>query len=164
MQLSTTRETPESARFPYKWIVAIVVMFGAFISILDQTIVNIALPQLQHTFRADLSSVQWVLTAYSWHAEWAFLRRVFLLNVDSSHWRPSISLMTDGGWHHAGTWVQQLASFTSTSSEASCIQDLQSRSLHAFWNSLLYGHATVAFVFPLRVSPCLRGFCSLPLL
>lgn len=64
MQLSTTRETPESARFPYKWIVAIVVMFGAFMSILDQTIVNIALPQLQHTFRADLSSVQWVLTAY----------------------------------------------------------------------------------------------------
>jgi DHA2 family multidrug resistance protein len=40
-------------------------MFGAFMSILDQTIVNIALPHLQSTFGTDLSSVQWVLTAYT---------------------------------------------------------------------------------------------------
>jgi DHA2 family multidrug resistance protein len=48
----------------YKWIVAIVVIFGAFMSILDQTIVNIAIPRLQNAFGADLNTVQWVLTAY----------------------------------------------------------------------------------------------------
>lgn len=39
-------------------------IFGAFMSILDQTIVNIAIPRLQNAFGADLESVQWVLTAY----------------------------------------------------------------------------------------------------
>src|SRR5215470_5011926 len=52
------------ARIEYKWIVTLVVIFGAFMSILDQTIVNIAIPHLQNTFGADLNSVQWVLTAY----------------------------------------------------------------------------------------------------
>ena len=48
----------------YKWIVAIVVIFGIFMSILDSTIVNIAIPRLQTAFGADLNSVQWVLTGY----------------------------------------------------------------------------------------------------
>src|SRR6266516_8045680 len=48
----------------YKWIVAAVVILGVFMSILDQTIVNIAIPRLQTAFGADIHSVQWVLTAY----------------------------------------------------------------------------------------------------
>jgi EmrB/QacA subfamily drug resistance transporter len=48
----------------YKWIVASVVILGVFMSILDQTIVNIAIPSLQTAFGADIHSVQWVLTAY----------------------------------------------------------------------------------------------------
>src|SRR5690348_8152108 len=48
----------------YKWLVALVVIFGAFMSVLDQTIVNIAIPRLQNAFGANLNSVQWVLTAY----------------------------------------------------------------------------------------------------
>jgi EmrB/QacA subfamily drug resistance transporter len=48
----------------YKWIVTTVVVFGAFMTILDQTIVNIAIPHLQSAFGADLHNVQWVLTAY----------------------------------------------------------------------------------------------------
>jgi DHA2 family multidrug resistance protein len=48
----------------YKWIVAMVVILGVFMSILDQTIVNIAIPRLQTAFGADIHSVQWVLTAY----------------------------------------------------------------------------------------------------
>src|SRR5713226_2433155 len=48
----------------YKWIVTLVVIFGAFMSILDQTIVNIAIPRLQIAFGANLNGVQWVLTAY----------------------------------------------------------------------------------------------------
>jgi EmrB/QacA subfamily drug resistance transporter len=48
----------------YKWIVALVVIIGVFMSILDSTIVNIAIPRLQTVFGADLHSVQWVLTVY----------------------------------------------------------------------------------------------------
>src|SRR6266487_35111 len=48
----------------YKWVVAGVVIIGVFMSILDQTIVNIAIPRLQTAFGADIHSVQWVLTAY----------------------------------------------------------------------------------------------------
>ena len=48
----------------YKWLVAIVVILGAFMSVLDQTVVNIAIPRLQNAFGADIHSVQWVVTAY----------------------------------------------------------------------------------------------------
>ncbi len=50
---------------PYKWIVAMVVIFGLFMTILDATIVNIAIPRLQSAFGATLTGVQWVLTAYT---------------------------------------------------------------------------------------------------
>ncbi len=59
---------PQAARrgggLDYKWILAMVVILGVFMSILDQTIVNIAIPRLQTAFGADIHSVQWVLTAY----------------------------------------------------------------------------------------------------
>src|SRR2546421_10388815 len=51
-------------RLEYKWVVAMVVVIAVFMSILDQTIVNIAIPRLQIAFGADIHSVQWVLTAY----------------------------------------------------------------------------------------------------
>ena len=64
MQVTTQRPVQGSDGLAYKWIVALVVIFGAFMSILDQTIVNIAIPRLQSAFGADLNGVQWVLTAY----------------------------------------------------------------------------------------------------
>ncbi|MBO0791210.1 MAG: DHA2 family efflux MFS transporter permease subunit, partial [Ktedonobacteraceae bacterium] len=56
--------TRRSGGLAYKWLVAMVVIVGVFMSILDQTIVNIAIPRLQAAFGADIHSVQWVLTAY----------------------------------------------------------------------------------------------------
>ncbi len=50
---------------PYKWIVAIVVIFGVFMSVVDTTIVTIAIPRFQTAFGAGLTDVQWVLTAYT---------------------------------------------------------------------------------------------------
>jgi EmrB/QacA subfamily drug resistance transporter len=61
---ASTSAVPGSSRFAYKWVVTLVVIFGAFMSILDQTIVNIAIPRLQTAFGANLNGVQWVLTAY----------------------------------------------------------------------------------------------------
>jgi EmrB/QacA subfamily drug resistance transporter len=56
--------TRRSGGLDYKWILAMVVILGVFMSILDQTIVNIAIPRLQSAFGVDIHSVQWVLTAY----------------------------------------------------------------------------------------------------
>ena len=61
---ASTSAVPGGSRFAYKWVVTLVVIFGAFMSILDQTIVNIAIPRLQTAFSANLNGVQWVLTAY----------------------------------------------------------------------------------------------------
>ena len=59
-----TQAARRSGGLDYKWILAMVTILGVFMSILDQTIVNIAIPRLQTTFGADIHSVQWVLTAY----------------------------------------------------------------------------------------------------
>lgn len=59
------QSVPRSGGLSYKWIVAIVVVFGIFMSVLDSTIVNIAVTHLQSVFGASLDSVQWVLTAYT---------------------------------------------------------------------------------------------------
>lgn len=64
MQAYTQGVQTASRGLPYKWVVASIVVFGVFMSILDQTIVNIAIPRLQTAFGADIHSVQWVLTAY----------------------------------------------------------------------------------------------------
>ena len=49
----------------YKWLVMLVVIFGLFMVIMDLTIVNIAVPNLQTDFGASLSDVSWVSTGYS---------------------------------------------------------------------------------------------------
>lgn len=48
----------------YKWLVVAVVIFGIFMSILDSTIVNIALAKLQTVFGVGLNDIQWVFTGY----------------------------------------------------------------------------------------------------
>src|SRR5215470_19840974 len=48
----------------YKWLVVIVAIFGTLMSAVDKTIINIAIPQIQHAFGADLHNVQWVSTSY----------------------------------------------------------------------------------------------------
>jgi EmrB/QacA subfamily drug resistance transporter len=50
---------------PYKWLVAIVVIFGVFMVLLDTTIVNIAIPRLQTDFGAALTDVDWVSSGYT---------------------------------------------------------------------------------------------------
>jgi EmrB/QacA subfamily drug resistance transporter len=56
--------TSRNGRLSYKWIVLMVVVFGSFMSILDQTVINNALPRLQSAFGVDLKGLQRVLTAY----------------------------------------------------------------------------------------------------
>jgi EmrB/QacA subfamily drug resistance transporter len=58
----TVRRTTN--RLEYKWIVAIVFVFGMFIDILDTTIVNVALPELGRHFHASTASIEWVVLGY----------------------------------------------------------------------------------------------------
>jgi EmrB/QacA subfamily drug resistance transporter len=48
----------------YKWWVTIAVTIGMFMSLMDSTIVIVAIPQMQKAFGADIHSVQWVVTIY----------------------------------------------------------------------------------------------------
>jgi len=49
----------------YKWWVLATAIFGAFVSILDTTIVNTALPHIQRAFGSDLHVASYVTTAYT---------------------------------------------------------------------------------------------------
>jgi EmrB/QacA subfamily drug resistance transporter len=48
----------------YRWQVAIIAALGLFMAVLDNTIVSVALPQMQHAFNTDLSTITWVATGY----------------------------------------------------------------------------------------------------
>ncbi len=47
------------------WLVLFSLVFGFFMSLLDITIVNIAIPSIQSNLKTDLTTVTWVLNAYS---------------------------------------------------------------------------------------------------
>ena len=48
-----------------KWIVAASVLLGSFLSVMDATVVNVAMPHMMGTFGTDLLTITWVSTAYS---------------------------------------------------------------------------------------------------
>ena len=62
----TTRVRDDAgyAKDNHKWWVLGVIVVGTFMSILDSTVVNIALPKFMSVFSADVHQVQWVLTGY----------------------------------------------------------------------------------------------------
>lgn len=49
---------------PNKWAIAIAVSLGALMEIVDTSIINVALPQIQATVGATLAQVSWVITSY----------------------------------------------------------------------------------------------------
>jgi EmrB/QacA subfamily drug resistance transporter len=74
------------------WIISGVAMLGAVMSILDTTIVNVALDSLGHDLHAALSQIQWVVTGYllslaavipvsGWAARRLGAKRVFIASL-----------------------------------------------------------------------------------
>jgi EmrB/QacA subfamily drug resistance transporter len=51
-------------RLDYKWQAAIVTALGLFMAVLDNTIVSVALPQMQTAFHTDFSTITWVVSGY----------------------------------------------------------------------------------------------------
>ena len=48
-----------------KWFTLAAVSFGLFMIMLDNTVVNVALPAIQQDLGADLSELQWIVTGYA---------------------------------------------------------------------------------------------------
>ncbi len=74
------------------WIVAVSVMFGTFMVVLDTTIVNVSLPHIAGTLSATIEESTWALTTYlaanaiilpitGWLANYFGRRRLLLLSV-----------------------------------------------------------------------------------
>src|SRR5689334_15766001 len=51
-------------RLSYRWQATIVLVLGLFMAVLDNTIVSVALPQIQKAFHTDFDTVTWVSTGY----------------------------------------------------------------------------------------------------
>ena len=54
----------ETHRHVNPWIVAIAVMFGTFMEVLDTTVVNVSLPHIAASMSASIDESTWVLTSY----------------------------------------------------------------------------------------------------
>ncbi len=83
-------ETERSAINP--WIVAIAVMFGTFMEVLDTTVVNVSLPHIAGSMSASIDEATWALTSYlvanamilpitGWLANFFGRKRLLLMSV-----------------------------------------------------------------------------------
>ena len=66
--LDTATLTPASVPSPSKdrrWIVLAVLCLSVFLVVVDNTIVNVALPTLNRSLGASITSLQWIVDAYS---------------------------------------------------------------------------------------------------
>ena len=62
--LATTPGTGDSGLNRELLVLGAVVVLGTIMSILDVTIVNVAIPTLGSDFHTSISTIQWVLTGY----------------------------------------------------------------------------------------------------
>lgn len=51
-------------RLAYKWQAALISALGLFMAVLDNTVVNVSLPQMANSFHTDAQTMEWVVTAY----------------------------------------------------------------------------------------------------
>jgi MFS transporter, DHA2 family, multidrug resistance protein len=62
--LTAAQLAPVHAPATHKWLVALAVMLGTTLEVLDTSIVNVALPHMQGAFSAGVDEIAWVLTSY----------------------------------------------------------------------------------------------------
>jgi MFS transporter, DHA2 family, multidrug resistance protein len=86
------RSNPVSTQAVNPWIIAIAVMLGTFMEVLDTTVVNVSLPHIAGNLSASTDEATWVLTSYlvsnaivlpltGWLANHFGRRRLLLLSV-----------------------------------------------------------------------------------
>ncbi|MGH7738527.1 MAG: DHA2 family efflux MFS transporter permease subunit, partial [bacterium] len=90
--LSTQTREQALARPGYKWEVLWVVMLGTLMAALDQSIVNIALPDMMSSFGCTTQDIEWVVTGYmlsfatlmpltSWLRDRIGYRNIYLISL-----------------------------------------------------------------------------------
>ena len=62
--MATLAAATHEERHINPWIVAIAVMMGTFMEVLDTTVVNVSLPHISGSLSASLDEATWVLTSY----------------------------------------------------------------------------------------------------
>jgi MFS transporter, DHA2 family, multidrug resistance protein len=85
--------TPQQARLDVNpWLVAVSVMFGTFMEVLDTTVVNVSLPHIAGSLSASVDEATWALTSYlvanaiilpitGWLANFFGRKRLLMLSV-----------------------------------------------------------------------------------
>jgi DHA2 family multidrug resistance protein len=56
---------PEEMTPAERWTIAATVVFGAFMAVMDTSVVNVSMPHMMGSFGSDLSAITWVATSYS---------------------------------------------------------------------------------------------------
>lgn len=86
-------DTARTGRFEYKWVALAVVLCGSIMTLIDATVVNVALPTLQSAFATkSYNDISWVVTGYllaqgavipvsGWVTDRYGTKRVYLLTV-----------------------------------------------------------------------------------
>ncbi len=65
MEVASTAAVPQAHHAPtHKWLVALAVMLGTALEVLDTSIVNVSLPHMQGSFSASVDEIAWVVTSY----------------------------------------------------------------------------------------------------
>ncbi len=64
-QTAAIVEAPPQSGDRRKWIILVIACLAQFMVVLDATIVNVALPSIQHGLHFSSSSLQWVVNAYT---------------------------------------------------------------------------------------------------
>jgi MFS transporter, DHA2 family, multidrug resistance protein len=92
MAAASAAHLKSSGAASHKWLIALAVMLGTTLEVLDSSIVNVALPHLQGAFSASLDEIAWVVTSYlvangimipmtGWISERFGRKRYFLASV-----------------------------------------------------------------------------------
>ena len=55
----------ERTGYPHRWLALVVMLAGAFMTLIDMTVVNVAVPSIQSGLGAAYAEVEWVITGYA---------------------------------------------------------------------------------------------------
>src|SRR5579872_6257557 len=83
---------PVNPRHINPWIIAVAVMFGTFMEVLDTTVVNVSLPHIAGSLSATIDEATWVITSYlvanamilpitGWLANYFGRKRLLMMSV-----------------------------------------------------------------------------------
>jgi MFS transporter, DHA2 family, multidrug resistance protein len=89
---ATTKDHPHAIPHINPWIVAIAVMLGTFMEVLDTTVVNVSLPHIAGSLSATIDEATWAITSYlvanamilpitGWLANYFGRKRLLMMSV-----------------------------------------------------------------------------------